>query len=113
MTKWPIVLSDDDGIRPFGEPDRCFYCHQKIGEPHGRGCVTIVKRIKVRYTVEIEIDVPHSWDEAAILFLRNESSWCANNAVADIEAFAAERGRCLCDVFTCEIVGVVDDTPRQ
>lgn len=23
---WPLVLENDDGIRPAGDSDRCFYC---------------------------------------------------------------------------------------
>ena len=122
---WPLVDPNDDGIRPAGAPDKCFYCRQKVGTPHGRDCVTVSKRVRVRYTIELEIDVPYSWDQEMIEFQRNESSWCASNCVDDITEYieAIERdvpgtdGRltegCLCEGFKCEYLGVTDHLPRR
>lgn len=114
---WPVVLPDDDGIRPAGKPDECFYCNQKVGTPHGPECVCVHKRVRVRYTMEIEIEVPAFWDKQMVLSHRNESSWCADNCVNDIEAFlerlrhwdkdvgpAGWSGFCLCDGFACEVI---------
>lgn len=61
--KFPIVTKDDHGIRPAGKPDECFYCHSKVGEPHGRDCVTITKRVRLKATIEFEVEVPHSWEK--------------------------------------------------
>lgn len=109
---WPLVDAKDDGIRPAGPPDECFYCRRKVGEPHGAECVIVTKRVRVRYIFEIDIDVPHFWDEHTLLFHRNDSTWCADNAIAQIEDSAPEPG-CLCNAFTCEYVGISDDTPRR
>lgn len=115
MSDWPVVIENDDGIRPAGEPDECFYCHQKIGEEHKRDCVIVTKRVRVRYTIEVEIDVPHEWDPSMVLFSRNESRWCANNVTVDIEADIGRRAAngCLCDGFKCEFVDVADETPQR
>lgn len=121
---WPFVLPNDDGIRPAGPRDACLYCGQKIGQRHGSDCVCITKKVKVRYTYEIEIEVPHAWTKEDIERHRNESSWCADNSLDEIEAFheslgettelpGGTMGPCLCDYFSCEYVADVDGTPIQ
>lgn len=113
---WPRVDPHDDGIRPAGPPDACFYCRQKVSQPHGRDCVIVLRRVKLRYVVEVEVMMPHSWDSDDIEMHRNMGSWCANNCVDDINAhIIALEGynRCLCHdgAFHAEFIGVVDDTP--
>lgn len=109
--QWPIVAPNDDGVRPGGLADRCFYCNQKIGDPHNLDCVIVHKRVRLRYTFEVEVEVPHYWTEADTLHHRNDSTWCANNAFADIDANSP--GGCPCPIFKCEWVGIVDDTPAR
>ncbi len=109
---WPVVVPNDDGIRPAGSPDRCFYCNAGMGEPHGRECAVVTKRVRVRYSFEIEIEVPHHWDEQMVLFHRNDSSWCADNALAELEAIT-NGDDCLCNAFQCEYIGVSNDTPTR
>lgn len=108
---WPVVIKNDDGIRPAGNPDECFYCQRKIGEEHSRECVTITKLVKVRYIYEIEIPVPNYWSSEDIEFHRNESSWCADNSFDEIEAYIGDN--CACKCFKAEFVSDVDTTPRQ
>jgi hypothetical protein len=113
---WPLVALNDDGLRPAGEADACFYCRQRVGQPHALDCVIVKKRVRLRYLIEVDVDLPHVWDEAAILFHRNESSWCADNAVREILAHTGvgtNEQDCLCPRFTCEFVRVVDATPRR
>lgn len=115
---WPLVDPNDDGIRPAGPSDICFYCRQKVGESHARDCVVVQRKVKLRYVVEIEVMMPHAWDGDDIEFNRNEGTWCANNCVDNIEAHISAlraRGRCLChdDAFHAEFIGVVDDTPMR
>ena len=99
----PLVLIDDDGIRPAGNPDKCFYCQQKVGTPHKQECVAVHKKIKAKYTFEIEVEIPFHWSPQDFEFHRNESSWCANNAVRDInELIKNEDAPCLCDKFEAE-----------
>ena len=56
---WPLVDPKDDGIRPAGRPDECFYCRQKVGEPHGQKCVIVNKLVEMRVTATFE-DGSHS-----------------------------------------------------
>lgn len=111
-TAWPLVDENDDGIRPAGKSDVCFYCNQKVGEPHGRDCVVVTKTVKLRYSFKIEVDVPHFWEKSDIEFHRNEGTWCADNALSDISDFAKKHG-CLCDVFEAKFLEIVDGTPKR
>lgn len=108
----PVVLSNDDGIRPAGNPDECFYCNQKVGHPHKSNCVVLKKRAKVRYSFEFEIDVPWGWNQGNILFHRNDGSWCADNALQELQE-ASEKQGCLCPVFTCEVLEISEAPPYR
>lgn len=110
--RWPLVDPKDDGIRPAGRPNECFYCNRKVGQRHGPECVIVTKVVKIRITLEYPVTVPHFWDESQINFHRNESSWCADNAIREIEAHAEKSG-CLCGELKTEFVTVVDDTPTR
>lgn len=89
----------DNGIRPAGKQDECFYCGVHIGEPHQRDCVlrkrTVVLEMKIQYVVE----VPSFWDKASIEFHRNDSSFCSGNDVELIAKQAAAAGEHVCN--TC------------
>lgn len=107
---WPTVQPNDPGIRPAGPQDACFYCRQKVGQEHGRDCPIVQKRVKVRYSFEIELLQPHHWDKGRIEFHRNDGSWCAVNAIRELEGLTSE-GQCLCPVFNCEVLDMGDGVP--
>lgn len=103
----PIVKRNDTGIRPAGKPDECFYCHSKVGEPHKFDCVTVVKRVKMRATIEYETNVPVSWDKAITEFYYNDGHWCANNIVNELQCYIDylnENGSCLCSQCKIEVI---------
>jgi len=111
-TLWPIVTLDDDGIRPAGPADECFYCRAKLGQPHDETCVTVHQKVRVRYSFDVDIDVPHSWTTEDIEFHRNDSSWCAGNAIDELSRMYPENGSaCPCHVFTAKVLEFVDRTP--
>lgn len=113
----PLVDPQDDGIRPAGKPDECFYCNQKVGTPHDAECVCLKRRIRARYTYEIELEVPHKWTSADFEFHRNDSSWCSDNSIRELEEFSEElekRGDgCFCSGrrFKAEWIEVLRDEP--
>lgn len=113
MKGWPLVHPQDDGIRPAGPPDECFYCHQKVGKPHSPECVIVTRRVRVRYTFDIEVDAPYHWDKDDFEYHRNNSS-CQNNMIDDVANYAANLAdECMCGRANAEFVGVVDNTPRR
>ena len=111
---FPLVLVNDDGIRPAGPQDACLYCRSKVGEQHKVDCVIITKKVRLRYSFDIEVEVPYSWNVQAIEFQRNEGSWCANNAISELVERYPRTGlaECPCSVFTCEYLSTVDAIPR-
>ena len=56
---------------------------------------------------------PHDWDAEMFEFHRNDSTWCADNALDDIEEFKEKKGAsCLCAMMQAKFLEVVDNTPR-
>lgn len=110
-----FVGSQDDGIRPGGPQDACFYCGQKIGERHLFACVTQVVPRTYRVLLDgIDIgswstDDPVSWDVRMRDFHKNEASWCANNVthvgrLAIAIALPSTETACLCGRLAFEPV---------
>lgn len=103
---WPKVLPDDNGIRPLGKPDQCFYCNARVGQEHDRGCTTIYQIVKYRVYMNLDaratesdkgIEVgtftredPIQWDTYFCDFHKNDSSWCADNALDTIVWYKEE-----------------------
>jgi hypothetical protein len=112
IVNWPKVLPRDDGIRPAGPQDACFYCDRKIGEEHTRDCSTILKIVRLRYIYEVDVEVPYQWTRENIEFHRNMGTWCSDNSLDELEAEKVKAG-CLCSRHTAEFMDVVDDTPIQ
>lgn len=129
---WPLVHSRDDGIRPAGAPDECFYCGQKAGSPHLRACVVVKKKVEIKvYSRDnslsglFETNEPWSHDAKMIEFRYNESSWCMSNvtdrevrwqqpdASARLQELEKKSGGCLCGALVFRFVRVVDETPER
>ena len=95
------TVTKENGPRPAGKPDECFYCQQPLGAPHAFECVCRTRRVIVRATIEYEVAVPSFWDSDMIEFHRNEGSWCSNNMLNEL----AELNRnCLCPHVKWEYV---------
>ena len=65
---------------------------------------TPTKRVKIRMIVEYDVEVPAHWDKRQIEFHRNDSSWCASNAIEELEALDGEN-HCICQYTTFECIG--------
>jgi hypothetical protein len=138
---WPLVDPLDDGIRPAGKSDECFYCGQRVGRPHDRECVIVTKRVEMRVEARLpsgevlrgtwQFDDPYFWDAGMVEFHKNESSWCASNFMnvaernGDVAWDPGSEGafeklgeldteeNCLCGVLSFTFERVVDDAPRR
>ena len=96
-------VTEENGPRPAGPPDECFYCHTPLGDQHKAECVCRKKTIMMQYTIEIPIVVPQYWGKENVEFFTNDSSSCGSNHVTEIlQAFAGlwNTGQCLCGRIT-------------
>jgi len=75
------LVTKENGPRPAGNPDECYYCKQKIGTEHRADCVCRKRTILIEATMLILQDIPEAWDESDIDTYYNESSSCSNNLV--------------------------------
>lgn len=132
-----MVLPNDDGIRPAGQPDECFYCYQKVGQLHDPSCVTVSKIVRYKVMLSdtavflenmeqvgvFERGEPHSWTPEECEGHKNMSSWCKSNALNHInwtvdtyqqlfQVHKEESGAdCACGWLTFVFDCVVDEGP--
>ena len=103
LASWPLVNPKDDGIRPAGKPDECFYCNRKVGEPHGRDCVMVDRKIRARYTIEVITDDTHrNTDEDTVVW--HNHLWEDVNVPFREDEIVG---------LLCELAETVNDTPRR
>jgi hypothetical protein len=91
-----IVSKEDE--RPAGNKGECFYCNEKIGVEHKKGCVCRQRSVVVNFNIDLVLPEPEDWDENSIDFFYNEGSWCGNNFIGlleDLEKRLGDNG-CLC-----------------
>lgn len=81
---------DDDGVRPAGKQNECFYCQSPKGQ-HKDDCVCVKRTVVLRMTVDYVIEVPRSWSAQEIEDHRNLGSFCLTN---DIWKIAEEDCHC-------------------
>lgn len=132
---WPLVDPKDDGIRPAGKPDQCFYCRQRVGNPHALDCVIVEKLIEMRVEATVNgrvylgvwrLKEPHYWTKESSEFHKNESSWCAGSLMRERDSGSvtwedglvvwdelAKVGDCLCEALNFKFLRVVDATPTR
>lgn len=102
----------EKAMRPASPLRQCFYCNQAVGAVHKNDCVLINRKVRVRMTVEYDIEVPAFWDADRIEFHRNEGSWCADNALPELEAFFTGGDHpCMCDATRFEYLGEAPGEP--
>lgn len=64
-----------------------------------------MKTAKVRMVVEYDVWVPDSWDKHDVEFHRNEGSWCADNAIEELQGLSGAKCLCSRAKFECLSVG--------
>lgn len=84
---------------------RCRFCPAVIGERHSAQCLIPQRPVRIRMIVEYTVLAPVVWGAEEINFHRNDSSWCADNAIRELmEAFGPDRGVCMCGSARFEFV---------
>lgn len=128
--EWPKVLPNDDGIRPAGGPDRCFYCDSKVGQPHKNSCVCVYQKLRYRVmSDEVQVGIwdhtdPFSWEHDFCETHKNDLTWCADNALDGIVwldtsfakkvkefVFGEDEDNCSCNVLRFEVEMLLDAGP--
>lgn len=107
---WPV---GDYGIRPAGDPDKCFYCSAVKGDQHRMGCVIRDRTVVVRTIVEHVITVPEDWTKDNIEF--TEGSSCSNNHIRKLAELIdrLDDGKCTCGMLTIEYVREADKEDEE
>lgn len=91
-------LVTEAAMRPASDLRRCFYCHQAIGHPHTAECVLVQKTVLIKMTVTYPIKVPAHWTKEQIESHRNDRTWCASNAIEELDALYGDDDGddCMC-----------------
>lgn len=99
------LVTPENGPRPNGKPDECFYCNRLVGQPHKDNCVIFSKVVMVKVAVVIPRAVPAHWEQDQIEFQMNEGSYGNDSLIHDLERHqAADKFGCLCPGFTAEVL---------
>lgn len=73
--------------------------------------MVVHRKVLVRYTIEVPVEIPYYWDADRLAFHREDSSSCANNIINWDFALAAKDG-CMCEFLKrAELVRELDPTP--
>lgn len=51
----------------------------------------------IKIEIHLPMSFPDDWDDDMIRFHLNESSWCADNIIDELEKYSEEHG-CICGV---------------
>lgn len=89
------TVTPENGPRPAGKPDECFYCNKKLGQEHTSDCVCRTRTVLLRYTFDVVEAFPATWTPEEIESSRNESTWCASSAIETLQRIPG----CLCSHF--------------
>ena len=99
------LVTKENGPRPRGRDDECFYCHHAIGTEHAKTCVCRKRTIMVRVEIDMAYDVPEHWDKDMIDFHFGDSSWCADNIVERLQKLQNAGHTCLCSFANFKLYG--------
>jgi hypothetical protein len=114
ISPWTV---EECGIRDAGSPDHCFYCNTPKGEIHEEECVIRSRTVVVRFSIDLVVDVPESWQASNIEFKYNEGTWCANNITEmlteTVHRMDAAGIGCLCDTLSAEFVREADSIDEK
>lgn len=57
----------------------------------------------IRITIDLPMDFPVEWDNEMIEFYLNESSYCCDNLIDELEKYGEENG-CICEITKCKVI---------
>ena len=57
----------------------------------------------IRITIDLPMKFPTDWDDNLIEFHLNESSWCFDNLIDQLEQYSEEHG-CICKICSAKVL---------
>jgi hypothetical protein len=103
LAKTDIVKAAD--VRPARPDGTCFYCRQPLGSEHKPDCVIASRTVVLKAQMEVVVSVPRDWTAEQIEFHRNDSSWCGDNLLREMGAWAAsDKDHCACATLKMSFV---------
>lgn len=57
----------------------------------------------IRITIDLPMDFPEDWDNELIEFQLNESSYCCDNLIDELQKYSEEHG-CICMITECKVI---------
>lgn len=61
------------------------------------------KEKTIRITIDLPMMFPKNWDDRLIEFHLNESSWCFDNLIDQLEQYSEEHG-CICSICEARVL---------
>lgn len=90
-----FIVTKENGIRPAGVQDKCFYCNQPLSQEHTYECLCKKRTVLIEAKILLVREEPISWDTEQIEFHLNEGSWCQGNLIQELLKIEVQKG-CLC-----------------
>ena len=60
------------------------------------------KIVNIKWTINLPMTFPNNWDDDMIDFYLNNSSWCCDNLIDELQKYSDEHG-CICDICHAEV----------
>lgn len=99
-----FLVTPENGPRPNGPPDECFYCQAKVGTPHVNGCCCRLRSVVATFSINLILKVPEHWEKEDIEFKFNDGTWCASNLLRELYLRFGqdEAEKCACGFIKAE-----------
>jgi hypothetical protein len=97
------ILVKKSDIRPARPDGTCFYCSVPLGQEHKKECVIRTKTVTISINIILPYETVESWDKEDTEFHLNESSWCADNIITELEKYSKKHG-CICGITKIKLI---------
>lgn len=57
----------------------------------------------IRITIDLPMEFPDNWDNEMIEFNLNESGYCADNLIRELQRYSSKNG-CICQITKCKVI---------
>ena len=57
----------------------------------------------IRITIDLPMSFPEDWDNEMIEFHLNESSYCCDNIINELDKYSENNG-CICNITECKVI---------